>query len=260
MPSTKRKALAELSNNTKTRTPQGKESGDRLGKEVLPETDEVPEDQEGGDTFTPDEEFDWDDDDDDPFYYSRSLNEAFPVENGHPNAARYQSRITTLVHKLSRWARNLTSLETIAPSQKLSRSDRETTVEFRVMLANLDPGQLADNSIHHTPMKTQEVLVRVNLNPGDLFDLPNVPRNCTQRLVYLNVVVQVGADNIATKELNSTISKEGGFRRIAIHEKEIHNTTATAANAKHYTFCRKDSVASNFRVVGLWRNPALLNG
>ncbi|EXM11084.1 hypothetical protein FOIG_00914 [Fusarium odoratissimum NRRL 54006] len=59
---------------------------------------------------------------------------------------------------------------------------------------------------------------------------------------------------------NSTISKEGGFRRIAIHEKEIHNTTATAANAKHYTFCRKDSVASNFRVVGLWRNPALLNG
>ncbi|KAK2137044.1 hypothetical protein NOF04DRAFT_1269117 [Fusarium oxysporum II5] len=202
MPSTKRKALAELSNNTKTRTPQGKESGDRLGKEVLPETDEVPEDQEGGDTFTPDEEFDWDDDDDDPFYYSRSLNEAFPVENGHPNAARYQSRITTLVHKLSRWARNLTSLETIAPSQKLSRSDRETTVEFRVMLANLDPGQLADNSIHHTPMKTQEVLVRVNLNPGDLFDLPNVPRNCTQRLVYLNVVVQVGADNIATKELS----------------------------------------------------------
>ncbi|KAK2487118.1 hypothetical protein H9L39_01045 [Fusarium oxysporum f. sp. albedinis] len=58
----------------------------------------------------------------------------------------------------------------------------------------------------------------------------------------------------------STISKEGGFRRIAIHEKEIHNTTATAANAKHYTFCRKDSVASNFRVVGLWRNPALLDG
>lgn len=70
------------------------------------------------------------------------------------------------------------------------------------MLANLDPGQLADNSIHHTPMKTQEVLVRVILNPGDLFDLPNVPRNCTQRLVYLNVVVQAGADNIATKELN----------------------------------------------------------
>jgi hypothetical protein len=60
--------------------------------------------------------------------------------------------------------------------------------------------------------------------------------------------------------IGSSIAKAGGFSRIDMHEREIHNATATATRAMYYTFCRKECVAPNFRIAGLWQNPALLNG
>jgi hypothetical protein len=61
-------------------------------------------------------------------------------------------------------------------------------------------GQLAGDLIHHTPAKTQEVLGRVALTPGDLLNLPQIPKRFAQRIVYLNVAVKVGTENIALEE------------------------------------------------------------
>ncbi|PNP77608.1 hypothetical protein FNYG_09100 [Fusarium nygamai] len=68
MPPNKRKALSELSNNAKIRTPQGKKSEDNAGKEILPEIDDIPGDQEEEDALAPKDEFDWEEEDDEPRY------------------------------------------------------------------------------------------------------------------------------------------------------------------------------------------------
>ncbi|KAF4494570.1 hypothetical protein FAGAP_9300 [Fusarium agapanthi] len=97
-----------------------------ISKKILPEIDKVPEDQEEGDALTSKDEFDWEEDDDEPISLDedeepdapavqtgktfeadlRSFNEAFPVPDEHPHVARYQSQITTLIQRLSQWARS----------------------------------------------------------------------------------------------------------------------------------------------------------
>ncbi|KAF5565997.1 hypothetical protein FNAPI_1362 [Fusarium napiforme] len=66
MPSNKRNAFSELSNNAKTKTLRGKKAEHSAGKEILPQTDDIPGDQEKELALASKDEFNWEDDDDEP--------------------------------------------------------------------------------------------------------------------------------------------------------------------------------------------------
>jgi hypothetical protein len=72
MPSNKRKAFSELSNNAKTKTLRGKKAEHSAGKETLPQIDDIPGDQEEEHALASKDEFDWEDDDDEPISWKKT--------------------------------------------------------------------------------------------------------------------------------------------------------------------------------------------
>lgn len=56
--------------------------------------------------------------------------------------------------------------------------------------------QLASAILNHIPYKSQQILVRHEVQPINLLELPWVPSKSFHRLTYVDIAVNVGPSNV----------------------------------------------------------------
>ncbi|KAL3600847.1 hypothetical protein FPOAC2_05097 [Fusarium poae] len=210
----------------------------------------------------------------------RRLNEEYPVDENDYDKKKFRDDFSQMIRTLCAWAKDSTILA-INAWMSLNSTDREMTRPFRGILIHADCEQLIEDLLEHMPDKVQQVLGRPNLQPIDLLDLPEVPKRFEHRLVYTNVPVDVGVDNVVQAQsqlmtnyhlvktlkpgttikskmdirayVGSSINKKGGYLRLRDHER--NSNTGTKEKSKQYTFTRQGSVICNFRLVAAFSQP-----
>ncbi|KFA53764.1 hypothetical protein S40293_01733 [Stachybotrys chartarum IBT 40293] len=197
------------------------------------------------------------------------------------NAFRHRMRL--VLRRLKEWAIPKGSDE-IKDWIMKGRENKEMTNQFRSVLIKYDPDKLADELFCHMPRKSQQIFGMTNLRPIDLLDLPQVPLMFRNRMTYLNIAVQVEEGNIfqgpssvhpksSTKcikdfaslsdsaevkvYIGSTIARSP-WERLQTHEREA--TKMQGFQSLHYATIRRPGVVSNFRLGGVWTNPAFVAG
>ncbi|KAF5551799.1 hypothetical protein FMEXI_3142 [Fusarium mexicanum] len=204
------------------------------------------------------------------------FNQANPVNDDDPDLQRFREAMKLIVEIICNWARQNKS-DSLKAWFKLPASERETTSQFRSVLAKVDIQQLIDNIFKHIPNKVQKLLGKQDLRPIDLLDLPQVPQNFMHRLTYVDIAVRAGVNNITrlpgvTKNpvksikhgaqleceteikvyAGSTMNKRGARKRIRHHE---IGSDGKKEKCMHYSYTSQPDVAPNFRIIGIWSNP-----
>lgn len=175
----------------------------------------------------------------------------------------------------------------IALWMKKPQSERSMTRGLRHVLLSVGHDKLGDQLLSHMPRKTQQVLGMKDLKPIDLLGMPQAPAGLLHRLVYLDVPVRAGSQNIRTQPaifssgakskalkagtqfqtsmeakvyVGSAMAKVGGYQRLRTHEREANRPANEREKAMHYAFTGQDDVVPNFLVAAVWSNPHVLPG
>ncbi|KAF7545685.1 hypothetical protein G7Z17_g9002 [Cylindrodendrum hubeiense] len=211
-------------------------------------------------------------------------NHANPVADGDLDMQRFQDRIGALVDRFCEWARSEED-GPVSLWMKRPQSERGTTRAFRSLLAHARQEELKRQILDHMPRKAQQVLGKKDLRPLDLLEMPKVPDDFLHRLVYFDVPIRVGQQNIekapsklaqkrevkavkpgvhirpsmeAKIYIGSSISKLGGCSRTAKHELEANRPAGSRSRSLHYSFSGQVDVVPSFFVAGAWSNPNAL--
>jgi hypothetical protein len=89
----------------------------------------------------------------------------------------------------------------------------------------------------------------------DLIDIINDGSQELRKAVYTNTMRSSIQARIANGYVGSVpYSRKGAKSRIATHKANIMCTTANRPKSEHYTFARKDSVVSHFRIIATFPN------
>ncbi|KAF5710677.1 hypothetical protein FGLOB1_5354 [Fusarium globosum] len=207
------------------------------------------------------------------------FNQANPVNDDDPDVQRFRETMKLIVEIICNWARQNEN-GSLTAWFKLPASERETTSQFRSVLAHVDIQELIDNIFEHIPNKVQKLLGKQDLRPIDLLDLPHVPHSFAHRLTYADIAVRAGVSNIthspgvtgkpvksikpdadleslieAKVYVGSTICKLGGYSRIRNHEL---GSDGKKGESSHYNYTKQPDVAPNFRIIGVWSNPLVV--
>ncbi|KAG5748538.1 hypothetical protein H9Q72_011689 [Fusarium xylarioides] len=165
----------------------------------------------------------------------------------------------------------------VPPEESEVNDDDDELETYRSVLAKVDIQQLIDNIFEHIPNKVQKLLGKQDLRPIDLLDLPQVPHSFMHRLTYVDIAVRAGVNNITrlpgvTKNpvksikhgahleceteikvyAGSTMGKMGARKRIRHHEL---GSDGKREKCMHYSYTSQPDVAPNFRIIGIWSNP-----
>ncbi|KAK6710773.1 hypothetical protein SNK05_005217 [Fusarium graminearum] len=193
---------------------------------------------------------------------------------------RFQQNMSELITTLCAWANDSTEIA-INSWMRLDAADRAITRPFRAILIQANFEKLIQDTLDHIPHKAQQILGKPDLQPIDLLDLPEVPKRFQHRLVYANIPVNVGVDNVVQGHsqlterqrlvktikpgttidsemdigayIGSSVTQRGGYSRLMNHEDNANSVKNE--NSKQYTFTRQAGVVSNFRIIGVWSNP-----
>ncbi|KAI8717730.1 hypothetical protein NCS52_00849800 [Fusarium sp. LHS14.1] len=209
-----------------------------------------------------------------------TYNRVHPIHKDDSDLQRFQSRMRALIERICSWAR---SGEDIAAWFRLEQSKLHMTRGFRSTLLRVDHDELATRVLGHMPDKTQQVLGKRNLEPFHMLDLPEVPEGFLHRLTYVDVPVRVGYSNVGQQQsrfrrvqvkalkpgadfqetmeakvyVGSSINRLGGWIRVREHEKESNKEVPISS--MHYRFSGQRDVVPNFRLIGAWSNPHVLD-
>ncbi|KAH7318645.1 hypothetical protein B0I35DRAFT_409501 [Stachybotrys elegans] len=177
-----------------------------------------------------------------------AFNEKYPVPDEDADMQQFRHGMTAIIERLCNWS--FVNSDS-SPWFLLGQEDREVTRGFRHLLSRSRPEELTDHILSHMPKRAQKVLGRKNLKPFNLLELPEIPKEIKHRLVYLDIPVQVGEQNItrrpsklvnrhdSTKHslvdadqnmdarvyIGSSINRLGAKERLAVHEKEMGKLT-----------------------------------
>lgn len=207
-----------------------------------------------------------------------------PVPEDDPDMLRFQQKMHALIKRITEHASSSDDKETKAWMCSPD-SEREMTRGFRTLLMRVDAEELANATLPNIPNKAQQILGREDVKPIDLLSLPRVSGELQHRMTYVNIPVRVGASNIqmapapfqpglsnktatpgfdyedsmeAKVYIGSTLNRRGGWFRISEHQQKINRGNPSKATGIHYAYARQPDVLPNFRAIGVWPNPHMM--
>ncbi|KAG5788336.1 hypothetical protein H9Q69_012603 [Fusarium xylarioides] len=146
----------------------------------------------------------------------------------------------------------------------------------------LDPSEVPPEEPEHMLKRIQKIFSKKNLRPIDLLNLPKVPYSFSYCLIYMDIPVRAGVNNITRLPgvkgkpvksikhdvqleseadtqvyMGSAISKLGAYTRIRAHEEGSDGKVNE--NSVHYNYTKQPDVAPNLRIVGVWSNPFVVD-
>ncbi|KAF5714304.1 hypothetical protein FMUND_7484 [Fusarium mundagurra] len=203
-----------------------------------------------------------------------------PVPADDPDLQRFAGRMELLTRRLCQHARS----GDMAAWYRLPQEEQDMSVGFKTELRKVDPVHLLHQGLSHMPRKVQQGFGKQDLQVYDLLSLPEFPVECPYHIVYVDVSTRVGKANIiqrvspivgprarrlvkgsskydpsmdTTIYIGSSTSSDGGYARLREHELAA-NGNRKHTN-KHWDFIKQEDVVPNFRMVGLWDTPGVLN-
>lgn len=209
-------------------------------------------------------------------------NQTCPVAEDDEGMHRFQKGIAKLIQRLCEWARSEAD-ESIGDWMNKDPTDRAMTRGYRQMLLRVGHEELTEEILQHMPRKSQQVLGKKDLDPVDLWEMPEVPNDFLHRLTYLDVPMRVGIQNIeqglsklargkmvkavkanvniqasmeAKVYVGSSLDPRGGQKRLQVHEYETNRPSTPRTDTLHYRFTRQDEVVPHFLLAGAWSNPS----
>ncbi|KAF5536333.1 hypothetical protein FNAPI_11802 [Fusarium napiforme] len=206
----------------------------------------------------------------------RNYNQMNPIDKNDPDLQRFQAAIKDIITRLCLWARADDNGSNNA-WYRLTAAERSITRPLRAYLAVVNIQELIDNILEHIPHKAQKILGKRDLKPIDLIDLPEIPQHFKHRLVYADIPVRAGVNNITRQAgvigtliksaasldssmntkvyLGSSINMRGGYVRIHTHEE---GSEGRGQKCSHYDYTKQSDVVPNLRAIGIYSNPHMV--